>query len=91
MRSGSVQHRKPYDTQKAGCMKQAGRRMKASDVWTLRTVGVLITIFVFLSLARMSAEEKENIRGNEKTCVTIDRRIGGGFFWFIYTPVFAVS
>ena len=48
-------------------------------------------IFVFLLLARKSAEEKGDIGGKEKKCITIEKRIGGGLRWFIYTPVFTIN
>ena len=40
-------------------------------------------IFVFLLLARKSAEEKGDIGGKEKKRITIEKRIGGELRWFI--------
>jgi len=36
----------------------------------------VFVMFVFIFLARESAEGKEGIRGRELTCIVIDRRMG---------------
>ena len=44
-------------------------------------------MFVFLLLVRESAEEEEDIRGSEWTCVAISRKIGGraSLIFYIYS------
>ena len=66
--------------------------MKAPDVWTVRYewVGVLM-IFVFPFVSRGVHRRKRGIRGREKTCVAVARRIVRGLCWYIYTPVITVS
>ena len=48
-------------------------------------------IFSVVSTGNRAREGGMPVRGREKTCVAIARRMGGGFRWFIYTPAFTAS